>query len=170
MTHQRARIVIGLTGCLVLTAALGATLWLYSKETPSTKYATRREAEVSGAFERGWLPARLPEHATSIYETHNLDTNERWLTFRAPATELQALTADLTPISLGTARGIRPRLPFRLRGSWPPELLATFWHTPRDQSMLGIYRAKPEEYCFAIEWPTTTVWAWSCQNSSSAGT
>lgn len=42
-------------------------------EDISSHHATL--AEASAEIERGWIPSILPSSATSISETHNLDTN-----------------------------------------------------------------------------------------------
>jgi hypothetical protein len=54
---------------LVLAASSGCN------EEPVTRYATVADAKNGGLFERGWVPAVLPDDAGPLTEAHNLDTN-----------------------------------------------------------------------------------------------
>jgi multidrug resistance efflux pump len=50
MATPSAKVIVGLTGCLLIAAIVGVMLWLSWSETPSTRYATRRDAEIARAF------------------------------------------------------------------------------------------------------------------------
>jgi hypothetical protein len=51
-------------------------------ENPSSSFRTYEELKASGLMERGWVPAHLPTSATEIEESHDIDTNEGWMSFR----------------------------------------------------------------------------------------
>jgi hypothetical protein len=51
-------------------------------ENPSTSFQTYKELEESGFIERGWVPTHLPTSATEIEESHDIDSNEGWMSFR----------------------------------------------------------------------------------------
>lgn len=46
-----------------------------------SRYDDLAAASEAGAVAHGWVPSFLPASATAIRETHNLDTNEVWMTF-----------------------------------------------------------------------------------------
>ena len=48
-----------------------------------SRYDDLAAARAAGAVASGWIPSFLPSSATAIRETHNLDTNEVWVTFSA---------------------------------------------------------------------------------------
>jgi hypothetical protein len=64
------------------------------------------EARSAGALDRGWVPSFLPSSTTSIVESHNIDTNETWGTFRF-ATDITALP-DATEATFAAQRLRRP--------------------------------------------------------------
>ena len=44
-------------------------------EQPVTRYATAADAKNDGLFDRGWVPAVLPDDAGPLTEAHDVDTN-----------------------------------------------------------------------------------------------
>ena len=51
-------------------------------EQPEIVYPSYAEAQQAGALGAGrWIPQLLPTSAVHIHEQHDIDTNERWLTF-----------------------------------------------------------------------------------------
>ena len=148
-------------GVLMLLVALGITFNII--ETPVEEYASVAEARAAGAFQRGWLPDFLPPNATHLREVHDIDTNQRWLTFTAPLPELHTLTLRFTPLPYQAARRTAVDRPLRAGGAWPMELSKRFWHTPRSTRLLSYHFNKDDEYCLAIEWLTGRAWGWSCQ-------
>ena len=78
-------------GGVVAAAALAAAgLYMCARsETPTTRYPTYAEAVADGAIQRGWIPGFVPSSATTIEETHNIDTNWQWLEFTAPPEDLR---------------------------------------------------------------------------------
>jgi hypothetical protein len=54
-------------------------------ENPSSRFSTYDELRASGLIERGWVPEFLPRSATDIEESHDLDTNRGWASFKYKA-------------------------------------------------------------------------------------
>lgn len=51
-------------------------------EVTESSYNTYEEmASISNIFESGWIPSWLPKTASQIKESHDIDTNEAWMTF-----------------------------------------------------------------------------------------
>lgn len=69
-------------------AILASTCFLVACSLPSLDmyvvYDTHAEATKDGAIRRGWIPTWMPETATHIHESHDLDTNARALSFTVP--------------------------------------------------------------------------------------
>ena len=51
-------------------------------ENPSSTFRTYEELEASGLIDRGWISPYLPRSATDIEESHDLDTNRGWASFK----------------------------------------------------------------------------------------
>lgn len=88
MSHIVFRVVltaclVGLTGC---------------DDTRSTCYFTAVAAHADGAVQRGWLPAALPDSASNIKESHNLDTNAGEGSFSVGAADMESFLARLLPM------------------------------------------------------------------------
>ena len=132
------------------------------------RYATRAEAAEAGAFRRGWLPEFLPASMVEVHEVHELDTNRRWLSFRADTAELRALSAGLEPLSLADARRWASDRPRAVKSGWPPELDKGMLATPRGERQLGLFRKPSENYCLAVEWRTGRAFGWACSESNQA--
>lgn len=63
----------------VLSACTLAGCW----EVSEISYKNFEEAKKAGAIgESKWLPEWLPEDARDIRESHDVDTNQSWLSFR----------------------------------------------------------------------------------------
>jgi hypothetical protein len=145
---------------------LAAGLVMHVEETPVAEYKTFAEAQADDAIGRGWLPTFLPASATDIREIHNLDTNARWLSFHAPSGDLRRMVQSFKALSYTEARRTALPRPWRVGGTWPPELSEPLIATPRDTELLAYYRASDarsrDDLCMAVEWPTGRAWAWSC--------
>lgn len=55
-------------------------------------------ADAVSTIERGWIPSALPESATKIHETHNLDTNVGHGAFAFSAASADAFKVALIPL------------------------------------------------------------------------
>jgi hypothetical protein len=53
-------------------------------ERPISEYSTLDDAMQAGAVARGWIPNGLPASARSLWEQHDLDTNQVFLRFELP--------------------------------------------------------------------------------------
>jgi hypothetical protein len=51
-------------------------------ENPSSHFRTYQEMKASGLIERGWVPEQLPRSAIGIEESHDIDTNQGWASFK----------------------------------------------------------------------------------------
>lgn len=65
----------------------------------SSRYESYAAARAADAIGQGrWLPSQLPESATGIRETHDIDTNEVWFSYASasssPPGGCSTLTAD----------------------------------------------------------------------------
>lgn len=77
-TLSAAGVLLG--GVLVLLLSGLSILWcMKSLEMTSANYEEYADAQMG--IETGWLPAWLPESATHIHESHDIDTNESFATF-----------------------------------------------------------------------------------------
>ncbi len=64
---------------VIVVAVAGSCRYL---EQPRSRFATYTEAESAGMFEAGWLPSYLPRSSTDIDESHDIDTNDVWASFK----------------------------------------------------------------------------------------
>ena len=159
-------LALAMAGAAVIATSIGFALRVV--ELPVSEYDTLADAEADGALARGWLPAFLPPNSQDIRETHNVDTNARWLEFSAPVSELRVLAAHLETYPFQDARRTALPRPARAGRHWPPELSDELLATPRSTSLLGYYRARRDAYCIAIEWSTGNAWGWSCPDGATA--
>jgi len=60
------------------------------------KYPDYQSVIEDNATEHGWIPAILPKSAYEIAETHNLDTNEIFGSFKYRQDDEEKLMQDLT--------------------------------------------------------------------------
>jgi len=67
-------------------------------ETMRVSYATAAAARADGAIQRGWLPQELPDSATEIAESHDLDTNTGSGSFRFEKSDADLFRAKLQPV------------------------------------------------------------------------
>ena len=129
-------------------------------------YANYEEAIADGAKTRGWIPDFVPESATNLRESHNLDLNTQWLTFQYDADDLSTMLETCDSISRDEV-DFPSRGATRLRPWWPGDLLG--W--PNDTAgKYGFYAydytthysSGPEtDRCFlAIDEATSTAWFW----------
>lgn len=70
-------VLLGLIGVFV------AVMGLYKSEVSSTSYTSYDDAMSKGAIGvYKWLPSIIPKSAYQINESHDVDSNEVWFTFR----------------------------------------------------------------------------------------
>ena len=100
---------------------LVCSLTLACSDKVQASYQTRAEAEKLGAVARGWVPSAVPEGATQIRETHNIDTNQAWGRFLFPASKGETLRAALNEIDTSSLAGQEVRSP---KVNWWPSVLS----------------------------------------------
>lgn len=89
---------------IILIFAMLGVLWVALQymeytENPRSTFASYEEIERSGLIARGWLPWYLPHSVTEIEESHNLDTNRVWASFRYRVTDLDAVESTCKRIA-----------------------------------------------------------------------
>jgi hypothetical protein len=132
---------------LRLTVAVAALVAVSCGETRVSHYATMAEARRAGAIERGWVPPFLPETTTSIRESHNIDTNETWGTFRFSDADSTALKRALVEID---PTGQHVRRPSGLP-DWPRELEGQLAREALRRSGLETFKASSEDVFVALD-------------------
>lgn len=75
----------------LLGVALGALRYMDFAENPRSSFASFAEMEAAKMIESGWLPEFLPKSATDIEESHNIDTNRVWASFKYQVGDLQSV-------------------------------------------------------------------------------
>jgi hypothetical protein len=146
---------------LGLLGLAGVRACYYFEDRVAT-YATYAQAETAGAMQSGYLPVYVPHGARDIRSVYNVDTNEQWLRFEAPESELRRMAQVLTPLSYADIRAHRAAPP-RWRGPWPSEVGGFTIATPRGQQQLGLYAASGQRLrCVAVEWRDRLAYAWTC--------
>lgn len=84
-------------------------------------YRTYDEMVADGAIERGWMPPTAPKSMRDVRESHNLDTNRSWMTFRFDPADADAFVAGAT--ALTREKVVFPAFD-RKRSWWPSALTA----------------------------------------------
>lgn len=74
-----------------LGVVLGALRYLDYTENPRSSFTSFAEMEAAGMIAAGWLPKFLPRSATHIEESHHIDTNTVWASFKYQVGDLQAV-------------------------------------------------------------------------------
>jgi hypothetical protein len=167
MQLGRARTgIIAATGIATVALLMAGSRAIARHEQPVASYRDLTAARADGAFARGWLPELLPRSARQLREVHDLDTNARWLAFRADSADLADVTATLAPLTLAQARSSAERRPSHAWLDAPPELGGFNLATARGAQQLGLYFAPAAAYCLAVEWRTGRAWGWSCAPAS----
>ena len=160
MSRSTLKMLAGVAAFVV--AAPLACMAMIDDERPVTRYETRADSEQ----DRGWIPDRVPPSATRLVEAHDIDTNARWLAFRASEDELTTMTSGLRPVADARKRHVAPHLPPRMYGEWPSELRYGFQGTPPGVEALPWFRDDAEGYCFAVDGRAGRAWGWSCGKPS----
>ena len=88
------------TLAILTTALLGCV-----GDILSSSHSTR--ADATDTIHRGWIPAVLPESATDIRESHNLDTNVGHGTFAFGAVDAASFKAKL--VLVPASRSVRTK-------------------------------------------------------------
>ncbi len=73
------KIIIGM---LVMTVSLFLLLSYFVEDVQINKYKDMATVQEEKTIEHGWIPGILPKSAYDIVETHNIDTNTVFGTFK----------------------------------------------------------------------------------------
>ncbi len=68
---------------IILAILIGCGFWAYyiysTSEVVNTSYASYKDVE----FDKGWIPRWIPKDSFDIHDTHNIDTNKLFITFKS---------------------------------------------------------------------------------------
>lgn len=95
MAIPRRRVLLVLAAGVIALSMLTLLRTLYPNERPISEYPTLDRAISAGAIARGWIPSQLPNSARSLWEQHDLDTNQVFLHFELPETDRARLVDGL---------------------------------------------------------------------------
>lgn len=107
----------------------------------ASRYATAAHVRRDEAIERGWIPVVLPESATDISESHDLDLNTGSGTFSFSLAEAAAFRTELRPLP--------PTVPFR-----------RIIIDRADYERQGFNFYSFEDFYLAVNWRTGKVHFW----------
>ena len=118
---------------------LAVTLFLTGCDDQSSSFDSRQAAEE--IIEKGWLPPSMPESASEIWETHNLDINKGRGEFVFDAKDAPAFRRALRAI---------PTAPRRCNVPWAEMIReGREWYIE-------------EDFFLAIDWKESDVKFWLC--------
>lgn len=122
-------------------------------------YATFAEAEADGLVGKGWIPRFVPKTASDVHLSYNLDTNEIWLRFSAPAADIEALERSLRPLASGDVSFPRERRS-RLRRWWPAALIERDEGARDRFRFFSFFDEDARRTIVAIDIAAGRVWCW----------
>ncbi len=71
----------------------------YLPDMQVNKYSDKETAKKNQVIQKGWVPAILPETAYDISETHDLDTNTLFGSFRYKEKDEESLLKNMSTVS-----------------------------------------------------------------------
>ena len=148
--HQRVATAF-LSVCLVMMFLSACS------DIVNESYGSFADADANGACQRGWIPSFVPHSATAIQATHNLDTNQQWLTFQVTPADLQEIRAKLTPVAV--EKSVSPRL---VPSWWPDDLKRITANTPTKYDLF-ICRDTvlvTTDWFIALDKESSKLWLW----------
>jgi hypothetical protein len=148
---EKARTLIVVSALLTLAAC--------GRAVETGNFANVAEARQSGAVERGWVPAALPEGAFELRAAYDRRGTQRWGLFNFRPADAEALRAILEPeeISLaGAAIDIPPRIEW-----WPVQLRGTLDAERVQLTGLRAYRVRSETLVMAVNWNQGRAYYWT---------
>ena len=150
----------------LVIVAVGCSVSGLSDLDMHRSYASYSDAEADGAVRRGWIPNFVPRLATEIQESHNLDTNEQWQTFRFDIADLPHIQQKLKPAKISEVRFPRSSST-RKRPWWPDDLRGSSSSLVRKYDLYSYeytirFGGGPESCTafVAIEKDTPRAWYW----------
>jgi hypothetical protein len=163
---KKILVTLGIFSTIVLVCLAGTLLVAvgdFMSLDMDAEYATYAAAKEDGAILRGWLPDFVPTSATDIRESHNLDSNEHWLTFRFDSNDRAEIVAGLE-----TSNPNFPRDNSTQRRSWWPDDLRREYTSTDSRYEFYTYRHEinvggKDKYDIgyvAIEKERDVIWYW----------
>lgn len=155
--------IAALLVCLSVPPLLLAGLDLDLGLDMDASYPTFAEAIADGAVERGWIHDFVPVSATDIQESHNLDSNRQWLTFRFDAADLSTILERLEPAEMTEIQFLGRFYGFG-RQWWPDDLRSPSIEGPNSKVRLLRVRIRSQSQRIdrfaAIEKDAPRLWYW----------
>jgi hypothetical protein len=147
---EKARTLIAGAALLALAAC--------GRAVETATFATLAEARESGAVERGWVPAVLPDQAFELRAAYDTRGDQRWGLFNFRPADADALRAVLEPQEMslaGTVIDIPPRIEW-----WPVQLRGTLDAERVEATGLRAYRARSAPLVIAVNWNQGRAYYW----------
>jgi hypothetical protein len=136
-------------------------------DNEEVSYASYADALKDGAVKRGWVHDFVPSSAVDIRESHNLDTNEQWLTFRFDAADRLKMQEKLKPLTM-SGLSFPQNQSTHKRPWWPGDLQAPSDTLPKKYDLFScqytISSGGGSETCtafVAIEKGRPRAWCWA---------
>ena len=107
------------TVVIFIVLALGLIHWVKYINWSESHYRNMRAAQADTAVERGWIPEWLPVSTRDIRETHNLDTNQIWISFKFERDDFLKAIENTNAQSLSSLR--LDIGPYRRKITWWPD-------------------------------------------------
>ena len=147
---------MALVGCLPTLFAGFVMLFRFISMDMDASYSDYAEAVADGAVRRGWIPDFVPASATDIRESHNLDTNDAWSTFRFEPADKDKMVAVLTPIAPEDAEFSWTRR----RLWWPEDLTRGERHSSEKYDFYKYLDHYGEAVFIAVDRQEARAWYW----------
>ena len=148
---EKARALI-VGAILIALAACGRAV-----ETAS--FADVAEARQSGAVERGWVPAVLPDGAFELRAAYATRGAERWGLFNFRPDQAEALRTVLEPQEVSLA-GTVIDIPGRIEW-WPVQLRGPLDAERIEATGLRAYHARSAPLVIAVNWNQGRAYYWT---------
>jgi hypothetical protein len=105
------------------------------EKSPVNRYASRAQADTAGAVDRGWVPNFVPESASDIVESHDVEANQARVEFTVPADELDLMVARgaLLPLPKSFGRAVSKAISVPRWSSLGSDDLEPFARCGRDE-------------------------------------
>ena len=144
---------------LIAALSLLALIACSSGAVHTATFATLDEAHASGAFDKGWMPAELPQAAYELRAAYALDGPGRWGLFNFDPGDADRLRAILQPEEVPLA-GTVMDVPGRIE--WWPVILRGRLDAERIQTTgLRAYHSRDASLVFAVNWSQGRAYYWS---------
>jgi hypothetical protein len=124
----------------------------------TANFATVTEARETGAVERGWVPAIIPDAAYELRAAYDRRGPQRWGLFNFNPSDAAALRALLDPEEISLA-GTVIDIPARIEW-WPVQLRARLDVERIQATGLRAYRARSEPIVFVVNWNQGRAYYW----------